>query len=172
MVFSKLFHKHSSRGVNLRNFIFGVEDSLVSTVGLLAGIATADVSRSAIIATGLVLIVVEGLSMGIGSFLTQETTDEMSGVNQETSKSIVGGIIMLFSYCIAGLVPLFPYAFFPGNNAVSISVIASLLGLFLLGTGTSVYYHRPSAWKNGFRMFFLGGLAVGVGMLVGKVFHL
>jgi len=61
----------------LRNFIFGVEDSLVSTVGLLAGVAAAAISQSAIVTTGLVLIVVEGFSMGVGSFLTEETTEEM-----------------------------------------------------------------------------------------------
>lgn len=172
MFFSKLFHRHESHGVNLRNFIFGVEDSLVSTVGLLAGIAAADVTRSAIITTGVVLIVVEGLSMGIGSFLTEETTDEMEGEKSETSKSITGGIVMLFSYCLAGLVPLAPYAFFSGIFAVYFSVVASLIGLFALGCGTSLYYHRQSPLHHGLKMMFMGGLAVVIGMLIGKAFSL
>ncbi len=76
MFFSHLFHRHAKRDTYLRNFIFGVEDSLVSTVGLLAGVAAAEISAQAILTTGLVLIVVEGFSMGIGSFLTEETTEE------------------------------------------------------------------------------------------------
>lgn len=171
MILSHLFRRKSVENTNLRNFIFGIEDSLVSTVGLLAGVAVADVSRSALITTGLVLIVVEGLSMGIGSFLTEETSGEMSGEKPEARKAIVGGIVMLFSYCFAGLIPLAPYAFLPGSIAVTISIIASLIGLFALGFGTALYYHRPQPLVRGFKMLFMGGLAVGIGMLVGKLFH-
>lgn len=156
----------------LRNFIFGVEDSLVSTVGLLAGIAAADLSRSAIITTGLVLIVVEGFSMGIGSFLTEETTEEMSGQKIHTLSSIKGGITMLISYCLAGLLPLAPYTFLSGQLAVNFSITLSLLGLILLGYGTSRYYHKHQPWIRAVKMFVLGGSAVMVGIMIGKVFHL
>ena len=156
----------------LRNFIFGVEDSLVSTVGLLAGIAAADLSRSAIITTGLVLIVVEGFSMGVGSFLTEETTEEMSGQKIHTWSSIQGGVTMLISYCLAGLLPLAPYAFLNGRYAIDLSIILSLLGLVLLGYGTSIYYHRKRPWIRAIKMFVLGGSAVMVGVMIGKVFHL
>jgi hypothetical protein len=59
MLFSRFFHPRVARVTYLRNFIFGVEDSLVSTVGLLAGVAAGGVSSAAILTTGLVLIVVE-----------------------------------------------------------------------------------------------------------------
>src|SRR3989338_4103836 len=45
--------------VYIRNLIFGVEDSLVSTVDLLSGVAAAGVPRSVIFLTGVVLIFVE-----------------------------------------------------------------------------------------------------------------
>lgn len=169
---SHKIHIHIVQDDSLRNFIFGVEDSLVSTVGLLAGVAAADLSRSAVVITGLVLIVVEGLSMGIGSFLTEETTEEMAGKKLQTWKSIKGGVVMLLSYCVAGLIPLAPYVIFRGEMAVTISVIASLLGLFILGYGTSSYFHRPRPWLRGMKMLLLGGLAVIVGVLVGKLLHL
>ena len=165
-------HKPQIASINLRNFIFGVEDSLVSTVGLLAGVAAADMSHMAVVITGLILIVVEGLSMGIGSFLTEETTEEMSGSKLKRVKAIHGGIVMLLSYCLAGLVPLWPYYYFPGDKAVIISVISSLLGLFILGTGTAIYYHKRRPWSRGFKMFVMGGLATLVGMAVGKLFHI
>ena len=57
----------------LRNTVFGVEDSLVSTVGLLSGIAaTGSVSKSFILLTGIVYISVEAFSMAVGSFLSEE----------------------------------------------------------------------------------------------------
>ena len=53
----------------LRAFVFGVEDSLASTVGLLSGIAIAGAGRETILMTGIVLIFVEAFSMAIGDFL-------------------------------------------------------------------------------------------------------
>lgn len=173
MSIQRLLHRRTTpNDVELRNFIFGVEDSLVSTVGLLAGVAAADISHRNVIITGLVLIVVEGLSMGVGSFLTEETTDEMAGFAPETFKSLKGAAVMLISYSLAGLIPLAPYGFFPGNQAVVISVALSLIGLFALGVGTSIFYHRPRPWVRGLKMIVLGGLAVLFGMLVGNLVHL
>ncbi|MFZ2199374.1 MAG: VIT1/CCC1 transporter family protein [Microgenomates group bacterium] len=172
MFFAGLFHRPSHHDTYLRNFLFGVEDSLVSTVGLLAGIAAADISTKAILTTGLVLIVVEGFSMGIGSFLTEETTEEMAGQKPETLEAIKGACTMLVSYCAAGLLPLVPYVFLTGQRAVSTSIAISLLGLMGLGYGTSTYYQRPKPWNRAIKMFLLGGSAVAVGMLIGKLFHL
>ena len=168
----KLFHRRERRDTYLRNFIFGVEDSLVSTVGLLAGVAAADVTGRAILATGFVLIVVEGFSMGIGSFLTEETTEEMAGEIPHTLESIKGALTMLVSYCLAGLIPLFPYIFLVGQLAISISIALSLLGLMILGYATSIFYGRPRPWVRALKMLVLGGMAVLVGMLIGKLFHL
>ena len=72
MSYSRISHRSTHSDTYLRNFIFGVEDSLVSTVGLLAGVAAGGVSSAVILTTGLVLIEVEGFSMGLGSFLTEE----------------------------------------------------------------------------------------------------
>jgi len=172
MKFSQFFRRPSHQDTYLRNFIFGVEDSLVSTVGLLAGVAAGGVSPRAILTTGLVLIIVEGFSMGIGSFLTEETTEEMAGQKPQTIESIKGATIMLLSYCLAGLVPLSPYAFIEGGQAVTLSVILSLIGLLGLGYGTSLHFGRPQPFKRAIKMFVLGGTAVAIGMLVGKLFHL
>lgn len=171
MLFAKLFH-HKEENTFLKNFIFGVEDSLVSTVGLLAGVASAQATAPTIIATGLVLIVVEGFSMGIGSFLTEETTEEMSGAVPNTFLALRGALTMLVSYVLAGLLPLAPYAFLTPTLAMTYSVCLSLFGLFILGFGTAKYYDRPYPYRNAIKMMFLGGLAVLAGVVIGKMFHL
>ncbi len=172
MKFSSIFHRPTHRDTYLRNFIFGVEDSLVSTVGLLAGVAAGGVSPRAILTTGLVLIVVEGFSMGIGSFLTEETTEEMAGEVPQTIEAIKGAVTMLVSYCLAGLLPLSPYIYLTGESAVTTSIAVSLFGLLGLGYGTSIYFGRPHPIKRAIKMMLLGGMAVFVGMLIGKLFHL
>lgn len=166
-----LFHR-SSHQTTLRNFIFGVEDSLVSTVGLLAGVATADMARPSLLTTGIVLIVVEGFSMGVGSFLTEETAEEMDNKTPNAFLALRGGLTMFFSYILAGLIPLAPYLFVTGASAIICSIAASLAGLFLLGYLTAYHYHRPNPMFRALRMLILGGLATLVGILIGKLFHL
>lgn len=152
-----------------RNFTFGVEDSLVSTVGLLSGIAVADVPKTTILLTGIILLLVEGLSMAVGSFLTEYSVEEYTHQKEKPMKrNIVSGVIMFFSYFLSGFIPLSPYIFWPVNTALGISVTFSVVCLFLLGvfgakmSGTSVF-------KDGFRMALIGGAAIVVGMLTGNL---
>src|SRR3989339_1706123 len=117
-----------------RNFIFGAEDSLVSTVGLLAGIASAGMAQKEIIVSGVVLICVEAFSMFVGSFLSERTTEESSPNYQiQKSNSLIAALIMFVSYLLCGLVPLFPYFFISIPQALWWSIGVSLLALVVLG---------------------------------------
>src|SRR3989338_7149554 len=112
----------------VRNFIFGAEDSLVSTVGLLSGIVSAGVLQKEVIISGVVLISVEAFSMSVGSFLSERTTEESySGFDQRKSKSLIAAIIMFFSYLACGLIPLLPYLIISRDQAFWWSILTSLL---------------------------------------------
>lgn len=158
--------KHTAEGY-IRNFIFGVEDSLVSTVGLLSGIAAADVPGRTIFLTGAVLVVVEALSMGVGSLLSESSAEEYTarrGVSMR--RSVRGGIIMFVSYFVAGFVPLAPYALLDATAAFPVSIGASLVALFLLGSVSAMKYHAR-VMRSGLRMLILGGIAIAAGVAVG-----
>jgi len=152
----------------MRNFIFGVEDSLVSTVGLLSGIAVAGLTKTDIFLTGIVLIFVEAFSMGVGSFLSEDTTEDLVTKKIAHKISILGAIIMFVSYFLAGLVPLSPYIFFEVKNAFLSSNAFALVALFLLGAVSAMKYGR-SAVKLGTKMFVMGGFAIVVGIIVGRI---
>ncbi len=155
--------------VYVRSFVFGVEDSLVSTVGLLSGVAIAGVARETIFVTGVILIFVEAFSMAVGSFLSEHSASEY--ISQSTlpfANSIFGGVVMFFSYFISGFVPLFPYLFFSVNTALIISMIFSLIALFVLGI-VSANFSKTNLWRGGFKMFLIGGLAIILGILIGKL---
>ncbi|MBU0540406.1 VIT1/CCC1 transporter family protein [Patescibacteria group bacterium] len=153
----------------IRNFTFGVEDSLVSTVGMVSGIAIADLDRATIFLAGMVLIVVEALSMGVGSALSESSAEEFIYKRGASMKlPVVGGVIMFFSYFFAGFIPLFPYIFFPTSKAMPLSIVASLVALFVLGAGSAKRFHA-NVLKNGSRMLLFGGLAILAGMVVGKL---
>lgn len=73
-------HKHMTNGGvlgSIRELVFGLEDSLVSTVGVVIGVAAGTEDRQVVILTGVVLVVVEALSMAAGSFLSSKSHREM-----------------------------------------------------------------------------------------------
>lgn len=150
-----------------RNFIFGVEDSLVSTVGLLSGIAIAGVGKADIFVTGVVLIFVEAISMAAGSFLSGSSAEEYETRSENVSaKSYIAAVVMFVSYFVSGFIPLAPYILLSVASAFPVSIIVSLAALFVLGLlGARVT--KTGLIKNALRMLFIGGLAIGAGVLVG-----
>ena len=155
----------------VRNFIFGVEDSLVSTVGLLSGIAIANVPRPTIFLTGVVLIFVEAFSMAVGSFLSEYSAEEYARrAVIPMRRSVLGGIIMFFAYFISGFIPLLPYVLAQNTPiAFRVSIALSLAALFTLGfIGGKIT--RVRLWRSAFRMAIIGGIAIAVGILAGTIF--
>lgn len=165
------FERKEHRMLIMRNFVFGVEDSVVSTVGLLSGIAAVGTPRETVILTGVVLIFVEAFSMAVGTFLAEHSAEEavlhMHGVAGDRDSRLAGAI-MFVSYFVSGFVPLAPYLLWDGIVALWVSVGASLVALFALGV-VSARASRVPIVREALRMLFIGGAAVGVGVLVGTL---
>lgn len=157
------------RTLFIRTFVFGVEDSLVSTVGLLSGIAIAGVPRETIFLTGVVLVFVEAVSMAAGSFLSEYSAEEIErhrAVRPRTAEA--NGVVMFVSYFVSGFVPLVPYALFDVKRAFWFSIIFSLCVLGALGV-MSARLARVRVWRDVVRMVVIGGVAISVGVFVGNV---
>lgn len=153
-----------------RNFVFGVEDSLVSTVGLLSGVAIAGMEARQIFLTGVVLIFVEAISMAAGSFLSESSAEELETRSEKTSvQSYLSALIMFVSYFVSGFIPLLPYVLLPVTHAFWVSIVVSVVSLFALGLG-GAKLSKTRMLPNAVKMVFIGGLAIGVGVLVGKYF--
>lgn len=154
-----------------RNFVFGVEDSLVSTVGLLSGVGAAGTERHIIILSGVVLIFVEAFSMGVGSLLSDNSAKELgSGKEELLSRSFAGSVIMFTSYFVSGFIPLAPYIFLYGKYAFTVSIAASLAALFALGYFAG-RVSKISAFRQGLQMLLLGGTAILLGVVVGVLIN-
>ena len=165
----RVHHTRERFALYVRNFVFGVEDSLVSTVGLLSGVAAVGLPRETILLMGAILIFVEAFSMAVGSFLSERSAEEyIEQKNVSSRRPFIGGIIMFFSYFVAGFIPLFPYLITPPNNALWVSIILSLLTLFALGALGAKIFHTKII-RGGVRMFAIGGVAVIVGVVVGTL---
>lgn len=156
----------------VRNFIFGVEDSLVSTVGLLSGIATSNVPHATILLTGFIYVFVEAFSMAVGSFLSEDSAQEYMAKSEVSDRlPILGSVIMFVSFLLAGFIPIFPYLVWDGVSALYASVAFSLLTLFILGF-VNGKLSRIKPWRRAVRMAILGGVAIGIGIMVGKFFKI
>ena len=161
-----------NRSIYIRNVVFGVEDSLVSTVGLLSGIDIGHMPNSTILFTGIVFIAVEAFSMAVGSFLSEESVEEYEIKEDGTVKnpkigmtSAVGGGIMFVSFVIAGFIPLLPYLLGSGISSLVSSIVISLVALGILGYA-SAKVTKAAPWKRTFRMIILGGSAIIIGAIV------
>jgi|SRR3989344_2433281 len=153
-----------------RNFIFGVEDSLVSTVGLLSGVAIAGIPKPAIVISGVVLIFVEAFSMGAGSFISEHSAEEYAMHRHHFGLAqLIGAVIMFFSYFISGFIPLAPYIFIDVKYAFWASIGASLLAMFLLGIINGKIF-KIKKFRHALEIVLIGGIAIAVGALVGRLF--
>ena len=151
----------------LRTIIFGINDSLVSTVGFLAGISVAGVPRATIALTGIIYAFVEAFSMAMGDFLSEESAEEyMSKSVVNNRHSITAAVFMFISCVIASLIPLIPYIIFASGTALIVSVILSVISLFIVGMVSARFSRLPMLWR-GIRMSLLGGAAIIMGVAIG-----
>ena len=152
----------------LRNIVFGISDSLVSTVGLLAGIDVAGTSRQAIILTGIIYAFVEAFSMAVGSFLSEQSAEEYEakGEAPETGP-FTAGTVMFITFILASFIPIIPYVIFGLAVALWCSIGFSLLALFAVGM-VSAKIVKVKMWRHALKMMLLGGAAIVIGVIVGK----
>jgi VIT1/CCC1 family predicted Fe2+/Mn2+ transporter len=153
----------------LRSTIFGITDSLVSTVGLLAGLDVAGAPHTTLALTGIVYAFVEAFSMAVGSFLSEESAEEYeSKADVADSSPIFAGIVMFISFVFAALIPLVPYLIFGTWIALATSVVVSILALFIVGMLSARFSRLPMVWR-GARMALLGGAAIIMGVIIGPI---
>jgi len=148
---------------SIRNIIFGVEDSLVSTIGVVFGIATATQDPKTTLTSGIIVVAVEAISMGAGSYLSEQSTDEYAGKKEHSDNPVMDGILMAISYGVSGVLVLLPYMLLPIDIAKYVSIGATTAALFLLG------YIPNKSIKSAIRMAVVAGVAILAGFLIASL---
>lgn len=154
----------------IRSSVFGIEDSLVSTTGLIAGVAVAASDKKFVIIAGVIAIAVEAISMAAGEFISEDTESDLS-TERIKPNSILSGFIMFVSYFLAGLIPIIPIILFPLPQSVYISITVAILSLFVLGV-VKGKITRQSLIKSGLMVMIVGGVATAIGIIVGILFKI
>lgn len=161
--------KSVTKQIIIRNVIFGIQDSFGSTVGFLSGIAVSGVNKETLLTSGIILVMVEAFSMGIGSIISDHTVEEVKSKKSLPLRgSIFGGVYMFFAYVFAGLVPLLPYYFLWGPYAILGSILCTTIFIAMLGyvsgkmLGLSPLHHTKE-------MLFVGVVSIAAGVTIGKL---
>lgn len=149
-----------------RGTIFGIEDALVSTTGVVVGVSAGTNQREIAILAGLVAVAVEALSMGAGQYLSEESVHQLSA-KKHTDSLWVGAFLMFLGYLIAGMIPILPLFLFPYAYSSLGSVLFAFLGLFTLGFIKGKLVH-VGAIQSALKILVVGGLAVLIGIAVGR----
>lgn len=75
---TSFFHNQKSGVLSVaREVVFGVEDGMVSTLGVLIGIAVGTNNHFVVVLSGFVVVLVEAMSMGVGSYLSAKSMREL-----------------------------------------------------------------------------------------------
>ena len=159
----------------MREIVFGLEDSLVSTLGTITGIAVGTNSQYVVILSGAVLLASEAMSMAAGSYLSSKRAFQAEAVfhdhggahNAEAPRPLRAALVMGTCYVAGGFIPLAFYLFLPVASAVIPAVILTAASLFLVGVWAASFT-KTSKWKSGLEMTAVSLAAAAAGYLIGR----
>lgn len=152
----------------LQSAMFGFNDALVSTTGVIVGISTGTGNKQVVILAGVVTILVEALSMGSGQYLSSKSAHQLDKTDSYKTP-VISGVIMFGAYFVAGLVPLLAIIVSPMSYGRNVAIIAALICLLILGyvKGKIV---KVSPLRSALEVFVIGGVTTVIGIVAGKIF--
>lgn len=148
--------------------MFGLQDGLVSTTGVVVGISTGVEDKAVIILASFVAVTVEASSMAAGQYSSEKAVHQMDKTGKHTDSLVLGALIMFISYLAAGLIPIFPNIIFEPATARILSIIFAFIGLFVIGyIKGQLVEHKPL--RSAAELFAIGAAATTVGIIVGRL---
>jgi predicted membrane protein (TIGR00267 family) len=100
----------------------------------------------------------------------QMLVKEELGINAEELKgsAIEAALYSFFLFSIGAIIPVLPFIFTSGMNAIIISVCMSAIGLFVIGSAITLFTGK-NVWYSGFRQVFFGLAAAAITFGIGKI---
>lgn len=101
--------------------------------------------------------------------LLEDMAHKELGISPSTLEEPLGNaLVMGTAYVVGGLVPVIPYLTLPMATAMPVSIIGTLLALFLFG-GLKGRLVKQSWWRSGLEMVGVAGVAALAGFFIGRV---
>ena len=157
----------------IRDLIYGANDGIITTFAVVAGVTGGQLSSGAILIVGVANLLADGLSMGVGNYLSirsHESARAAQNLPEEEAAPARHGLATLVAFVLAGAVPLSPYTLpVAAGFRFPASVGLTLLTLFVVGSLRSLVT-IDRWWTAGLEMLLLGVLvaaaAYGSGAMV------
>ncbi len=150
----------------LRSLMFGLQDGIVSTTGVVVGISTGVNNKDIIVLAALVAVMVEASSMAAGQYSSEKAVHQMDKTGKHTDNLYIGALIMFVAYLIGGSFSIIPTLIFDQPIARILAIISSFVGLFIIGyIKGHLVEHRPL--RSAVELFIIGSVATIVGVAVG-----
>ena len=155
----------------LDELVYGASDGIVTTFAVVSGAAGAALTHETVIILGLANLVADGFSMGISSYLsikTEQDVDRMRGwKHRSEGKNIQRSLTTFGGFVVAGSLPLIPFlCSCVTGNQFTVSAIATAATFFLVG-GARAFITKRSFFASGLEMLFIGGAAASLAYGVG-----
>lgn len=97
---------------------------------------------------------------------------EELGINPEELKgsAVEAAVYSFILFAIGAIIPVIPFFFMSGTNAIILSVVLSTIGLFLIGAAITLFTGK-NVWYSGIRQVLFGlaaaAITFGIGKLIG-----
>ena len=150
----------------LRSLMFGLQDGIVSTTGVVVGISIGISNKEIIVLAALVAVMVEASSMAAGQYSSEKAVHQMDKTGRHTDNLYIGALIMFIAYLIGGSFSIIPTLIFDQPLARTLAVISAFVGLFIIGyIKGHLVEHKPL--RSAIELFIIGSIATIVGVVVG-----
>ena len=176
--FSALREKISSHFEEyLGEFVYGSIDGTVTTFAVVAGSAGAGFSSLVVIILGFANLVADGFSMGVGSYLSSKSAQDVMRKNKTTTEGlaspIIRGITTFVAFFVVGLIPLLiyiiDYAFSLEINELFL-ISCLFTGLAFVGIGfLKGYVAHSSKLRGVIETIVLGAIAAVLAYVFGSL---
>jgi len=152
----------------LRSLMFGLQDGIVSTTGVVVGISTGVNNKEIVVLAALVAVTVEATSMAAGLYSSEKAVHQMDKSGKHTDSLLIGALIMFIAYMIGGSFSIIPTIIFDQSTGRILAVASAFTGLFIIGyIKGHIVEHKPL--RSAVELFIIGSIATTIGVIVGNL---
>lgn len=152
--------------------LMGAQDNLTNVLAVVLGVTIGSGRADFVALAGLSAGLAEAVSMGGVLYNATRAEQRFDGSDDERAQlsPALSGAVTMVSSLLAGLIPLFPFAFLPVSSALPVAMVCSVTGLFLLGALTGRIGDQD--WRaEGLRLVAVAGAAALAATIVGAALH-
>lgn len=161
----------------LSEFVYGGIDGAVTTFAVVAGATGAGFSTKILLVLGFANLIADGFSMGVGSYLSTKSEQQLMVKKGESTADepspIINGVTTYTAFILVGLVPLLAYTvdliFSLGSNDLFvIAIVLTALAFAGIGVLKSRVAQAPIV-RSIAETMVLGAIAASLAYVLGSL---